>query len=180
MDNIKKRNYEKIFECIAFLTFLFFVGSFIGGIIEITFILLTEHRICFSGFMYFMWRPMYGWATILLYLLLNKFENNWFKAFIIALLSCTIFEYLTSVALEIFYHNSWWDYSSQPLNINGRVCLFISLGWGVLGVIFAKIILPTLEKIYNKINKKYLYIGLIILVLLYKVDEIFSFIHSIK
>lgn len=39
-----------------------------------------------------------------------------------------------------------WDYSSLPLNINGRVCLLYSIFWGVLGVGWVKLVMPLVDR----------------------------------
>ncbi|WP_431734208.1 putative ABC transporter permease [Lactococcus garvieae] len=41
----------------------------------------------------------------------------------------TIIEYITSFLLEKLFHMELWDYSNIPLNIEGRVDVFVSLFW---------------------------------------------------
>ena len=53
-----------------------------------------------------------------------------------------VLEYGTSWALEKLFHAYWWDYSSMPLNINGRVCFPYSVGFGVAGLIVVYFIAP--------------------------------------
>ena len=57
---------------------------------------------------------------------------------------CSIFEYLTSYLLEIVFNKIIWNYSNFFFNINGRICLLHSIIWGVLGVIFIKVIEPNI------------------------------------
>lgn len=51
------------------------------------------------------------------------------------ILGSIVLEYGTSWAFEKLFHAYWWDYSSMPLNINGRVCFPYSVGFGVAGLI---------------------------------------------
>ena len=37
---------------------------------------------------------------------------------------------------------TWWDYSEEPLNIGGYVCLKFSLAWGVAGIMLMRVIHP--------------------------------------
>lgn len=39
-------------------------------------------------------------------------------------------EYVTSWVMEKLFHARWWDYSDKKWNINGRICFWISVGWG--------------------------------------------------
>lgn len=38
--------------------------------------------------------------------------------------------------MEKLFHARWWDYSDKKWNINGRICFWISVGWGLLAAIF--------------------------------------------
>lgn len=58
------------------------------------------------------------------------------------ILGSIVLEYGTSWALEKLFHAYWWDYSSMPLNINGRVCFPYSVGFGVAGLIVVYFIAP--------------------------------------
>ena len=63
-------------------------------------------------------------------------------------------EFLTSLILEVCFGIRWWDYSKQPYNIQGRVCLAASAFWGLLSVIFMKDIHPFIAKKMRKISSK--------------------------
>ena len=47
-----------------------------------------------------------------------------------------------------------WDYSRQPFNLNGRICLLYSIYWGVLGVLWIKELYPRMAKFILKIPNK--------------------------
>ena len=49
--------------------------------------------------------------------------------------------------MEKIFHARWWDYTKQPLNIGGYVCLLFSLIWGVACVIIVDFIHPIILKI---------------------------------
>lgn len=175
-----KKLFDKYLDKIIYFTFLFFTGAFIGGIIEISFIYLTENELVFGGFMYLLWRPMYGWALIVLEIVLNKYKNSKLLTFIFSMIFCTCFEYITGVALKVLFHQEWWNYSNNFLNFQGLICLSISIGWGVLGVIYNFFISNIINKIYTNISPKTINIILLFLIFVYKIDEIFSFIKVIN
>ena len=48
--------------------------------------------------------------------------------------------------MDKLFHHKWWDYSNQPLNIGGYVCLLFSLAWGVACVLIVRVIHPFIYK----------------------------------
>ena len=58
---------------------------------------------------------------------------------------------ITGFLLEKIFHNKWWDYSDQPLNIGGYVCVLFSLIWGVFCVLIVKVIHPLIYKVLTMI-----------------------------
>lgn len=101
----------------------------------------------------------YGMGGVLLTLVLSRFKNakGW-KVFLISFLVGTAAEYICSLGQEIVFGSVAWDYSSLPLNINGRVCLLYSLFWGVLGIFWVKVFMPVTEKLLKKIPVDLLHI----------------------
>lgn len=63
----------------------------------------------------------------------------------------TVLEYIMSWGEETFTGYRSWDYSSRFLNINGRVCAMYSGFWGLLGVLWCKLIYPVLKVVYDKV-----------------------------
>lgn len=95
----------------------------------------------------------YGMGAVLLTLILVRFQNaSWGKIFLIAFVTGTATEYICSLGQEICFGSVAWDYSNVPLNINGRVCLLYSLFWGVLGVFWAKVMIPFMSKIFLSVS----------------------------
>ena len=71
----------------------------------------------------------------------------------------------------------WWDYSGYFLNLDGRICLEGLLVFGLGGCIFTYIIAPLLDDLFNKINQKVKIIIIMILILLFSLDSIYSHYH---
>ena len=67
----------------------------------------------------------------------------------------TVLEYVMSWGEETFTGYRSWDYSKRPLNINGRVCMTYSNFWGVLGIVWIKMIYPVMKAVYKKIPSRY-------------------------
>lgn len=64
-------------------------------------------------------------------------------------------EYITSYYLEQMYSLRWWDYSGYKFNLQGRVCLEMSLLFSIGGMICLYAIAPKVEQLLAKIPRKY-------------------------
>jgi len=56
---------------------------------------------------------------------------------------------------ELIFHVKWWDYSGEPLNINGRICAFYSLFWGILAIYLISHVNVKVDKLIDKIRDKF-------------------------
>lgn len=94
----------------------------------------------------------YGMGGVILTLVLYKLRDaSLWKIFLTSFLVGTVTEYICSLGQEIVFGSVAWDYSNVPLNINGRVCLLYSLFWGVLGILWIKILYPMMSGVIEKI-----------------------------
>ncbi len=56
------------------------------------------------------------------------------------------YEYLCSVFTELVFGTVFWDYSDMPLNIGGRTNVLFCFFWGVLAVVWIKVIYPPMSR----------------------------------
>lgn len=117
----------------------------------------------------------YGLGGVVLTLLLHKDKNVpvW-KVFLKAFFWMSLAEYIMSLGEEIVFGSVSWDYSNMPLNINGRICVLYSCFWGILGVIWAKLIAPGITKLIDKVPIKPGKIAFIIMAVFLVYDSISS------
>lgn len=87
------------------------------------------------GFLYGPLCPIYGFGANIAAALFGSYVETPLKLFLVCMVSSAILEYLTSFVLEKFFGARWWDYSTIPLNIHGRICLSCSIAFGLAGVI---------------------------------------------
>ena len=68
------------------------------------------------------------------YLTLGKIktEQTAVRLLLLGMLAATALEYVTGAAMEALFKVRYWDYSKQPFNLNGYICLTSSLAWGFL------------------------------------------------
>lgn len=98
---------------------------------------------------------IYGVGGVILSIVLYHMkEAKSFNIFTASFFTGTILEYIMSYLMEVTFGFVAWNYRSKPFNINGRVCLPYSLFWGILGLVWIKLIFPKLKEWINKINTK--------------------------
>ena len=95
--------------------------------------------------------PVYGIGVGVVVQFLTPVENNLVLLYISSTILVTAIEGITGFLLEKIFHNKWWDYSDQPLNIGGYVCVLFSLIWGVFCVLIVKVIHPLIYKVLTMI-----------------------------
>lgn len=154
---------------------LFMIYSVIGWLIEIVVVGTKEKKFINRGFMIGPYLPIYGYSSIIMIFYLNHYKDNIVTVFLLAVIVCSIMEYLVSYFLEKIFNARWWDYSTRKFNINGRVCLTNAFAFGILGVLLVYIVNPFLEELLLKINSKLLIIIALWLLTIYIVDLILSF-----
>ena len=78
--------------------------------------------------------------------------------------------------LEKIFKTKYWDYSDQKFNLKGRICLFNSVCWGILGVIFIHFIHPFVVNILQSVNPIILKIIFITISVIFMIDTVISII----
>ena len=131
-------------EILTFLTY-FIVYSFLGWILESTFRSIIERKLINTGFLIGPLCPIYGFGACIMFLFLEGLSNNIILSFLVSFVLLTLWEYVVGVMLEKMFHTKFWDYSNHKVNFQGRICLINSIYWGILGVVFIKIIHPLVQ-----------------------------------
>lgn len=134
----------------------FIIYSLLGYIVEVLYGLITkgvlESR---QSFLYGPFCGIYGLGAILMVLPFKKHRKS--SRLQIFLGSATIgclLEYFVSWFGETFMQIKWWDYSNYFLNINGRVCLYFGIFWGILGIWLVKKLNPDVDEIIDRLKNK--------------------------
>ena len=143
---------------IAHLFNVFIIASFAGWIYESLYCTIKSTRWQNRGFLFGPVCPIYGVGFLgglaLYYAGLSPesagASPGWPAVFLICAAGSAVLEYATSFALEKIFHARWWDYSHVPLNLNGRICLPATLGFGCAGVIVIRFVLPAILSMVSK------------------------------
>lgn len=132
---------------------VFVMGSVAGFVVETVWCLFKYGRLeCRSSMILGPFIVIYGIGALLLYLGQRAISRNTVPyMFVFGTVAGTAVEYLGSLMQEALLGSVSWDYSSAPLNIDGRVCLLYSVFWGLLAVLWVVAIQPLFEALIRKI-----------------------------
>ncbi len=163
-------NLEKLF-------ILFFIYSIIGWIVEVIFVSVESKKIVNRGFLIGPYLPIYGVGAVLITLgsiYIPYMNDSISSSFLISFVICGILEYLTSYVMEKRFSIRWWDYSTKPMNLNGRIWIGNLVLFGLAGVIVVKLINPIIFKLFAKTTDNQFRIATIIVLIIMATDWIFS------
>lgn len=128
----------------------FILYSMIGWIYETLYCSIKSLKWDNRGMLIGPYCPIYGVGAVLDVLLCSSLPNA-SVVFLCCMLGSSILEYTTSYATERLFHAVWWDYSSLPLNLHGRICMGCALGFGVAGLVVLYGIHPYMALLTNAI-----------------------------
>lgn len=149
------------------LTIVFAVFSFLGFIFEGLWSYISFGH--WDNHYALVWGPftiIYGFAVVGLLLLYPYFgERRMLDQFLICFLLGSIFEFGASWLQEKAFGTRSWNYYHLPFNLDGRICLRMSLVWGVTGVVFLRLFAAKLINFMHKFKSRtILNIGFVIFV----------------
>lgn len=158
----------------------FFVYGCIGWICETIYCSIWERKFVNRGFLYGPICPVYGVGALFIIFLLRDVSNNIFLLFLLGAIVTSIVEYVTGFLLEALFNAKWWDYSNRKFNINGRVCLFNSILFGIMSVILLKIVHPYIKRIVIEVPNNLLYILVTMIIIIFLVDLVLTVLNVFK
>lgn len=123
----------------------FFIYCFIGWVIESTYVSVRSLHFVNRGFLRLPLLPLYGSGAIIMLWLSLPVKGNLLLVFLFGMAGASVLEYITGYFMERLFKMKYWDYTNNPFNINGYVCLGTSLAWGLLTILLTEVVHRPLE-----------------------------------
>lgn len=130
----------------------FYLYSFVGWFFESCYCSLRPKKWINRGFLRGPFCPIYGVGALTILICLLPFRSmtkndyvNELLIFVVGMVVCDIVEYFTSFVMEKAFNARWWDYSEQPFNLHGRICLTHTLYWGTCSCLFLYVVHPLVD-----------------------------------
>ena len=153
------------------LLFLYFViYAFLGWLLETVYCSVRERRFVARGFLYGPVCPIYGVGVLMMLCWFAPFTGQPLLFYVIATVCMSAWEYLVAWILETTTHIKYWDYSDRKFNLHGRICLSISLTWGVLAYLVIFWIHPVVAGLVERLSPFTVYVADVVLLVLLVAD----------
>ena len=124
---------------------LFFIYAFLGWCTEVSYAALVTGKFVNRGFLNGPVCPVYGFGAVIVLAALTPLADNLLLLFLGSMALASALEWLTGFALEKLFHQRWWDYSDQPFNLNGYICLRFSVAWGFACLFVVELLHPAVR-----------------------------------
>lgn len=113
------------------LMWLFLCYSFLGWVLETIVAAFRQKRLVNRGLINGPFCVLYGTTAVVITVYLHELDGIWL--FLGSMIFATVMEWVAGHLIEKFYHERWWDYSDMPWDLDGYICLPMSVIWGLLG-----------------------------------------------
>ena len=91
-------------EKISLYFILFLIYSFLGWLMEVINSLIKEKKFVNRGFLLGPYCPIYGCSAIIMIFYLDKYKEDILTVFLLAVVVCSIVEYLVSLIMEKLFN----------------------------------------------------------------------------
>lgn len=126
--------------------FFFYLYCFFGWCFESTYVSVKSRKLVNRGFMRGPFLPLYGSGATMMLVVSAPFQDNLLLTYIAGVIGATALEYVTGVMMEALFKVRYWDYSNQPFNYKGHICLSSSVAWGFLTILTTRVIHKPIEQ----------------------------------
>jgi len=142
------------------LIWIFFIYAFLGWCTEVAYAALITGKFVNRGFLDGPVCPIYGFGVVIVLACLTPLKDNLPALFLGSVLLTSALEWFTGLVLEKIFHQRWWDYSDEPFNLGGYVCLRFSIAWGFACLFVVEMLHPTVLFVIRVIPRP---LGLVLL-----------------
>ena len=140
----------------------FVIYAFLGWCVEVIFHAVKVGKVINRGFLCGPVCPVYGFGVLAVFAMTKsvlpcltglsemslqngKDPVSILTVYLAGVILATAVELLAGWLLDTAFHMRWWDYSAEPFNLHGYICLRFSLIWGMAILIVVRIVQPMME-----------------------------------
>ncbi|MEG2174942.1 MAG: hypothetical protein RR135_05615 [Oscillospiraceae bacterium] len=156
------------------ISWIFIIYCFLGWCVEVMFVTVCTGEFVNRGFLSGPVCPIYGVGMVLIAICLAPLRKNTILLFLGGMMLTSLLEWITGFLLERLFGDRWWDYSDQPFNIGGYICLKFSLLWGLGCILVMDVIHPLVMALILWLPATLGMVLLILFLLLLAADTIVS------
>lgn len=153
---------------------VFYLYSFAGWCWEVGLYLVKERRFVNRGFLTGPILPIYGFGALSILLTCVPVEHSVVLVALVGMIVASVVEYLTGWAMEALFHVRYWDYSRQPLNLNGYICALSAATWAVFSAVIVCVVHPLMRPAVQKLPPQMALIAACVLTAFALVDTVFA------
>jgi len=149
--------------------FFHFLFSILGWMLEVSYRSVCAKRFVNPGLLKGPYLILYGAGALILMAAASLLQgSNWgIKAFAYFTVT-TGLELVSGFIAQYLFKTRLWDYSDQPFNYKGYICLKFSLCWILLALAFEYVVLPPYKNMLNLLSPvcKWIFAGATISIML--------------
>ena len=158
----------------------FLIYSFLGWCTEVAYQAVKKGIIINRGFLNGPVCPIYGFGVLAVFRMLEMtgdgelHEQNALVVFLFGVILSTLIEFFGGWLLDKLFHARWWDYSEQPFNLHGYICLEFSIIWGLGILLVIRGVNPMVTHVMSLVPERAGWIMIVVLYTMFAADIIVS------
>lgn len=153
----------------------FYLYSFLGWVWESLYVSAKSGEWVNRGFVHGPFLPIYGSGAVVILFSTIAVRENLLLVYVLGAVSSTVLEYFTGAAMEKLFRVRYWDYTGHRFNLKGRVCLSVSLAWGVFAILLVRFIHPPFAQLILAVPQTAEDIAVLLLTAVVAADAAVSF-----
>lgn len=162
------------------IAWIVIIYAFLGWCVEVAYAGLKRGVFVNRGFLNGPVCPIYGFGVLSVVLVLEPVKDDPILLFFGSMLFCSAIEFIAGYALERFFNDKWWDYSNNPFNIKGYICLEFSAIWGLACIMVVDRVHPFVMRFVNFLPARLGMWLLVFLWLVFAADFVLTLIELLK
>ncbi|MCB5953864.1 putative ABC transporter permease [Enterococcus sp. CWB-B31] len=112
---------------------------------------------------------IYGIGGVLMTVFFGRLKKHPIRLFFVGAFWMTLFELFSSYLTSWLLGRTYWDYSQEFMNFQGRICLKSTIMWGILSLFAVMLLGPLLDKLYQRFERVTYYKAAVIVLVVYTI-----------